>query len=188
VAIDTGEAMLSKRQEKIRLLARTNRVAVTAPSFLAGLSEALGEPVEVNALLPPSDTDFLMETFRSGYQGAIKADALSYRRFFLPDERRLVLRLADCLADQLPAEDVFLLTKMNHDCQAVNVSLSSLLKHTASILRFDGDSVAALSKDYTQGVLIDHNPDDREEAYEVTVWGDCWPLLVLADDRRQSSI
>jgi hypothetical protein len=181
----TSEEMLSKRQEKIRLLARINRMAMFAPQFLIGLSEVLGESVEMNALMSPPDTDLLMEAFWSNYQKAVKAEALNYRRFFHPDERGLVLRLADSLASRLPKENVFFLTKMRNDRQAVDVNFSALLKHTASIIRFDGDSLTALSKDHKQGVLIDHNPDDQEQAYEVTVWGDCWPLLILAYDQEE---
>ena len=95
---------MDSRQEKIRLLSRMNRGRAAAPSFLAALSEALGEPVDGSALLPTSETDMLVETFRSGYQSAIKPDAVSYRRFFQAGERSLVVCLADCIAEKLPGE------------------------------------------------------------------------------------
>jgi hypothetical protein len=173
---------MDSRQEKIQLLSRINRGRAAAPSFLADLSEALGESVDASVLLPPSDTDTIMESLSAGYQSAIRPGAVSYRRFFLPDERSLVLRLADCLAERLSGERVFFVTKLSKDCGAVSLSISALLKHTASIIRLDGDSLSALSEDRKQGVLIDQNPDDPEQAYEVVVWGDHWPLLALACD------
>jgi hypothetical protein len=174
---------MDNRQEKIQLLSRINRGRAAAPSFLAHLSEALGEPVETDALKSLPETDVLLEAFREGYQAAIKDGAVSYRRFFLPTERPSVLRIADCLADQLPTENAFFLTKLSNDCGAVRVKISTLLRHTASIIRLDGDSLSAISSDQTQGVLIDHNPDDPPQAYEVVVWGDRWSLLGLACDQ-----
>ena len=56
--------------------------------------------------------------------------------------------------------------------RAVGLTSPALLKHTASIIRLDGDSLSALSEDRKQGVLgDDQNPDDPEQAYEVVVWG-----------------
>jgi hypothetical protein len=174
---------MDNRQEKIQMLSRKNRGRAVAPSFLADLSEALGESVEAQALQSLSETDGLLRAFREGYQAAIK-DRVSYRRFFLATERASVLRIADCLADQLPKEDAFFLTKLSSDCGAVRVSVSTLLAHTASIIRLDGDSLSALSTDQTQGILVDHNPDDPPQAYEVVVWGDRWSLLGQACDQK----
>ena len=174
---------MDSRQEKIRLLSRMNRGRAAAPSFLAALSEALGEPVDGSALLPTSETDMLVETFRSGYQSAIKPDAVSYRRFFQAGERSLVVCLADCIAEKLPGERGLFFTKLSQDCGAVSLDLSVLLKHMASIIRLDGDSLSALSEDHKQGILIDHNPDDPKQTYEVVVWGDYWAVLALACDQ-----
>jgi hypothetical protein len=173
---------MDNRREKIELLSRTNRGRAAAPSFLADLSEALGEPVGATALRPLQETDALLESFRSGYKAAVANIAVSYRKFFLPTERASVLRIADCLADQLPAETVFFLTKLSKECGAVSLPVSTLLRHTASIIRLDGDSLSALSNDQTQGIVIDHNQDDSRQAYEVVVWGDRWSLLGLACD------
>ncbi len=175
--------MDNSRREKIQLLSRTNRGRAAAPSFLEELSEALGESVEAGALQSLPETDVLLRAFREGYQAAIKDGALRYRRFFFATERASVLRVADCLGDQLPTESVFFLTRLSSDCGAVRVDASTLLSHTASIIRLDGDSLSVISSDQTQGILIDHNPDDPPQAYEVVVWGDRWSLLGLACDQ-----
>ena len=111
------------------------------------------------------DTDALSLAFREGYQTAIKDGAISYRRFFGPTERRTVLQIADCLANQVPVDNAFLLTKLSHDCVAVNVNISTLLRDMASIIAMDGDSLSAISNDQTQGVLIDQNPYDPLQTY-----------------------
>ena len=72
-----------------------------------------------------------------------------------------------------------LFTKLNTDCGAVVLDILILLRHTGSLIRFDGDTLSAISADQTQGLLIDHNPDDSEQTYEVAVWGHRWSLLAL---------
>jgi hypothetical protein len=73
--------------------------------------------------------------------------------------------------------------KLSKDSGAVSLNLSVLLRHTASVIRSEGDSLSGLSNDRTKGVLIENNPDDPEQAYEVVVWGDRWSLLALACDQ-----
>jgi hypothetical protein len=175
--------MDKSRQEKIRLLSRQNSGRAAIPSFLAELSEALGESTEAAALQSLPETDLLLQASREGYQVAIQHGAVSYRRFFRATERASVLQVADCLAAQLPTENVFFLSKLSSICGAVRVNASVLLAHTASIIRLDGDSLSAISSDATQGILIDHNPDDPPQAYEVVVWGDRWSPLGFACDQ-----
>lgn len=173
---------MTNTQEKIRLLSRANRGRATIPSFLASLSEALGEPVEAGALVALPETDFLFATFRECYRRASKA----YRRFFRPSEEGQVYRIACCLGERLAHEEVFLLTKLSEICGAVRLSASTLLERAEPTMRFDGDSICALSKDCDHGVLIDHNPDELEQAYEISVWGERWESLILACDPSRS--
>lgn len=106
--------------------------------------------------------------------------AISYRKFFLLKEEGFVFLLASCLAEKLFNENGFLLTKLSEYCGAVDVNVSTLLKHAESVIRFDGDSVCVLSKHCHEGLMIDHNLDDHEQAYEVAIWGKRWPLKALA--------
>ena len=175
---------MDSRQEKIQMLARINRGRTSMPAFLNALSEALGEPVDGTALLPLSETDEITELIRGGYQRAIKPGEASYRRFFPSTERHLVLHIADCLGRKLANEPVFFVTKLSRDCGAVRLRISGLLGHTGLIISLDGDSLSALSEDRRQGILIDQNLDDVEQAYEVVVWGDRWPLVALTCDQK----
>jgi len=176
--------MENNRRKKIELLARLNRGRVAAPAFLEALSEALGDPVDSSALVPLPDSDALMRRFRDGYLDARKEGPFTYRRFFLSNEDTRVFRLADCLADRLGTEPAFLLSKAAETCGAVRVGMSTLLKHTASVIRIDGDSLYAMSADGAQGLLIDHNPDDHEQTFEVAVWGERWQPATLACDPK----
>jgi hypothetical protein len=169
---------MESRRQRIQLLSRLNRGKLALPSFLASLSEALRHPVEESALLPLSDTDALIDAFRTGYQNAIADSAISYRRFFARAEKRRVFRLADCLANELSNESVFFLTKKSEECGAIEIKASTLLRRAHAVISFDGDSIIALSKDRQQGLLIDHNTDDSDQQYEIAVWGDRWSLPV----------
>jgi hypothetical protein len=172
---------MDSREAKIKLLSRLNRERAATPAMLKGLSKALNAQVEETTLLDSSQVDALLGSFRAGYADSKERGASSYRRFFHREQLPVAQHLTDCLAHHLGSEQVYLLTKFNGDERGVVVEAATLFSRVGPVIDFDGDSLCALSKDGTQGVLIDHNPDD-EQTYELTVWGDRWPLLVLARD------
>jgi len=172
---------MNNRQERIAFLSRLNRGRLQMPSFLSALSRTLGDPIDATALAPLPNSDVLLVTFRNGYQAA--QSPWAYRRFFLRRDESSVFRLAACLAERL-SEDVYFLTKKGANCGAVRVSVAALLKHAKAVISLDGDSVSALSLDGVEGLLIDYNPDDEQQTYEVAVWGDRWPVQALECDPR----
>lgn len=174
---------MDDRRERIQLLARVNRREKGTPQFLAELTEVLGEHIEETAIAPINETDILDDAFKAGYQTATRGLDVSYRRLFRADEKSAVLRLALCLGEKLSNVEVFFLSNLGTDRIAFKTKALALLTNAESVIGFDGDSASALSADSTQGLLIDHNSDDRDHAYEVTVWGGSWPLLVLECDQ-----
>ncbi len=174
---------MTNRQEQIQLLSRANRGRLQITSFLSSLSDALGEPVEAGALASLPETDSLLAKFREGYQGAATN---GYRRFFLHNERLLAYRMAGCLGKKLPDERAFFLAKLSEVCGAVSVSASTLLERAEPIIQFDGDSVCALSSDHEQGFLIDHNRDNPDQTFEISVWGERWVPLIRACDQPRN--
>jgi len=94
-------SLMTGRQERIQILTRMNRGRAAAPSFLASLSDALGEPIAASALVPLLESDVLLEVFRNCYHLAVNGGLLRYRKFFRASEARLVFQLADCLADRM---------------------------------------------------------------------------------------
>jgi len=126
-------------------------------------------------------------TLRFGYQTARTGDAVSYRRFFSPNERRIVFRLAASLADRIGDETGFLLTRLGVDTEAISANLTAVLANAEAVLNLDGDSVSIVSNDRSQGLLIDRNLDDPIQSYEFAVWGNRWSLLMLASDHKQTS-
>jgi hypothetical protein len=164
-------------------LSRINREKATTPAMLGSLRKVLDTTVDATMLVDPLEADALMTDFRSGYAQATENRTASYRRFFRLSELPLALNLAEALARRLGSEEVYLLTKFDGDCRVVILTAAALFSRVDLVIEFDGDSLCALSKDRSQGVLIDHNVDDLEQAYELTVWGNRWPLLVLARDQ-----
>jgi hypothetical protein len=69
--------------------------------------------------------------------------------------------------------------KQSATCGAVRTDVTILLRHVSAIIQLDGDSLAALSEDGSQGILIDYNPDDERQTYEVAVWGERWLAVAL---------
>ena len=174
---------MNNREERIKLRSQTNRVQTNAPAFLAALSEILGESVDGSSLLMAPESDTVQQIFRTGYQTAIRfVEGHCYRRLLSTTQQAQFFTFADCLAQKHLGECVLFITKIGRDRIVLKVGASLLLKHVASIIKFDGDSLAALSEDHRQGVLIDHNPDDTEQFYDVTIWGESWSQLAQACD------
>jgi len=173
---------MKSRQEKIGLLARINRGKKAMPVFLASLSLALECPIKSDSIQSLTETDSLWQLYGQGYSSAITGVQASYRRMFSRNEATRVFRVAECLASFLPDEKAFLLDKQSEICGAVEVGVANLLQHTKQTIKLDGDAVRVVSQDKTQGFVIDFNPDDADWNYEIAVWGDRWPLLILGCD------
>jgi hypothetical protein len=156
------------------------RRKAASSEFLSRLSEVLGRAIESSAIVSVEDSDSLLDVFRLGYRAAQQGNAISYRKFFSSKDENSVFRLTECLADRLKDEEAFFLSRLGGDTDAINVNLSALLKGARAAIAFDGDSICVVSKDRGQGLLIDYNPDDSIQRYEIAVWGDRWPLLVIS--------
>jgi len=171
---------MDSRREKIGLLSRINRGKTATPAFMASLSEALECALQGESIQSLTETDSLWGIYGIGYSEAVKGASCSYRHMFSRDEAVKVFQMADCLARSLSGEKAFLLSKQSEICGAVEVEAANLLKHCGPVINLDGDAVRIVSKDKSQGLMIDFNPDDVQWQYEVAAWGDRWPLLVLA--------
>ena len=88
--------------------------------------------------------------------------------------------LANCFGEQISGESVRFLTKLGPDPVVVEISASILLTKAESVIHLDGDSLAVLSHDGKDGILIDYNADDEEQVYELSVWGERWPITIMA--------
>jgi hypothetical protein len=173
---------MNERQLRIELLSRENRGKAARPVFLNGLSSALGETIGADALASLPETDALREKFREAYTSAVRGNAIRFRRFFKREERTAVFRMIDCFADKITDDEILFLTKESEICGAVLMT-GGMLKHAEGLLDFDGDSVSILSNSHGQGFLIDFNPDEPIDVYEVTAWGDSWSLMMESCDR-----
>jgi hypothetical protein len=174
---------MDERQRRIAYLARVNRCIQSAPAFLEELSIALGEPIHQAAFLSLRETDKVNASFRRGYGTAVMDDSAASRRYFNSAETELVFQLLDRLAGHVPNEPCLLLARQKNDCGAIRSRLDVLLRHAASVIKFDGDSLCAISVDQTQGFMVDSNPDDQRQTYEITVWGNKWAALTALCER-----
>jgi hypothetical protein len=164
----------------MQALIRLNNGKAVIPWFLEALTEALGEPIGLDALLPLPETDAALISFRNAYQDAVKQALASLQTFFSAGQEESVLRFSECIATQLPSERAILIMKLSATCGAVRTEMATLLRHVSAIIRLDGDSLSALSEDGTQGLLVDYNADDERQTHEVTVWGERWLAAALA--------
>jgi hypothetical protein len=167
--------MNTERQAKISLLSRASRGKLILPNYLAELSSAIGTEVTPAMLTGLEERDRLFEQFRKGYQEVKTLDAITFSKTYTREEKDSVLAATSRLAERLN-EAVFLLTKRSETCGAVRLNGDRLLRHCDAILALDGDSVMVLSRDLTQALLLDYTSDDPESSYELTVWGNTWPL------------
>ena len=165
---------MKSRQTRIQLLARQNIRRLRLPKFLSDASEVIGETIEPDAVLDIDTTDAVPERFVAGYKDA-KTDAVpSFKQTFAMNEERRMLCLVDCLAHSLEDLCSLWLTYAEGEPIAVEIQLAGLLRRCKSAIKYDRDSISASSLDRSQGLLLDHNADDAEFTYELTIWGDQW--------------
>lgn len=176
---------MEERQRRIGLLTRANRGRLAVVDFLPALSAAIGQEVGADRLLSLPESDKFSEAHHAGYRQAVENGENSYRRFFRREEAQSVDQLANCLAEHF-TEEVFLLTKQSEDCGAVIVDLATLLRHAKRVIRPDGDSLMAISKDRVDGLLLDFNPDDPEQTSRLPCGGRGG--LLLHSNARQSEV
>lgn len=162
------------RISRIGLLARSNRGRKVLQQVLAELAAILGEPIEHVNALSLTESDELAALFWNHCRSTADTKSSSYRRGFSRNEKPLLKQLAESLAHEVAEEDVYLFTRRLEDCGVIRVNLSTLLQRFEPVILSDGDSVAALSLDRTQGILIDYNADDEDQTYEAVVWGERW--------------
>jgi hypothetical protein len=166
--------MHEKRTEAISRLARIERGRRGRQAFLDGLSSAIGITVTTEQLLELAVTDQVRASLSRGYEQAIKGEANAKRAFFSQVESQTALQIPEALASLLVEERVLLWLKPSADCGAVRLHADQVLRACEPILAFDGDAVAMLSEDQTQGFIFDKNDDDVAEFFEVSVWGSRW--------------
>jgi hypothetical protein len=170
---------MNERQRQIQMMIRLNEGRLRAPAFLSKLSLAIGQNLSTKDLLPLEETDSLSKVLTTGYRRTKHHDVPGYSKFFSPQQAAHFFRLVDCLAQKISGR-VFLLTMETEYCGAVELEASVVFSHAHSLLRLDaGTSVNALSSDRSQAVMLDSNLGDPVAPYEVVVWGEHWPLLVM---------
>lgn len=170
---------MEDRRERISILSRINRGAALRPTFLAELSVVLGTTVTSKQLLDHTETDNVRHLLSEGYRIVLENRQPSFRKFFSKAQEPQLLYLIDCLTVRTGTEKVILHIKSSDLCGAILSEASTVLNCSKEIIDWDGDSLNILSADYQQGLILDFNPDEIEEYYELAIWGDRWPLAII---------
>lgn len=170
---------MEERRQRIAALSRMNRGSALQPTFLAELSAALSTPVTPTQLLDLAQTDSVRNLLSQGYRTVLENRQPSFRKFFSRDQVSHLLYLIDCLAVRLGSEKVLLHLKSSDLCGAIFSEAQIVLSRPREVINLDGDSLNILSLDKQQGIILDFNPDEFEEHYELSIWGDRWSLAII---------
>jgi hypothetical protein len=171
---------MDSRQERISMLSRVNRGIALRPRFLSDLSIALGIQITHEHLLPLAQTDLIRSSISNGYGSVLHHREPSFRRFFSQRETEQLSSFLACCANTLKQQDAILHTKNSEFCGAISHAADVFVNRFQEVIQLDGDSLSVLSKDGTQGLVVDFNADELMEHYEVVVWGDRWPIMILS--------
>ena len=164
--------MLTERQARIGKLARSNKARLSTDDFLNGLSGALGRPMSSDSLLAISESDALRIAHRYGYQKTVIRAANTYRDLQSQSGLAAIGIKIEKLRHQLQNESAILLPSHFELC--VRIETNEVLNHFKAVLKFDCDTLMLASPAGEDGLMLDWNPDDREETYEFAVWGESW--------------
>ncbi len=158
-------------------------------SVVEGVSQALGSAVHASSFASLEETEGFQRAFREGYRACAEPGNLSYRHYFDLASDKQVFTMTSCFASSVNDDRVWLLLTHHADyCGAVALRPSVLFANARSVISFDKDSICAISQDLQQGCLLDYTPDDARQAFELTAWGDRWPLLLLNCDPKNSNV
>jgi hypothetical protein len=170
---------MEERRQRIAALSRMNRGSALQPRFLVELSAALSTPISPTQLLDLAQTDSVRNLLSQGYRTVLENRQPSFRKFFSRDQVPHLLYLIDCLALRLGSEEVILHLKNSGLCGAIFSEAQIVLSRPREVINLDGDSLNILSLDKQQGIILDFNPDEFEEHYELSIWGDRWSFAII---------
>ena len=174
--------MSSERQSRIGLLSRTSKGRAVLPGYLAALSRVTDSEVTATMLTGLEERDSLLELFRIGYQNTRDSGTIGFSKTYRAGSEQVAFNLVRCLGDQLN-EVVFLITKESETCGAVCLPAVHAFRNSEALVALDGDALMALSKDHSQGLLLDLIVDQPQSRYELAIWGDRWSMIALNCDR-----
>jgi hypothetical protein len=83
------------------------------------------------------------------------------------------------MGTKIEAEPAFVLFRQSELCGAVSVEATEALANIRSLIEVDGDGPSVITADGRDGLTLDFNPDDEATCYELVVWGESWPILLL---------
>ena len=157
---------------RLNLLARENKGRQLAEEWVSLLQNMTGaEQVPRISLL---ERDLLIEQHKIHYKGAVEGGGNTFRRFAMGSEKAKIAAFLRCFGATVRDKVVLYTPKPSEYCGAFLVPLGPVLQRFEELLALDGDVLEIASQDQTNGLVLDWNPGDPLETFELVVWGKEW--------------
>jgi hypothetical protein len=170
---------MNEMQQRISELVRENRGRAAKLEFIQRLSILLRKEFDESSFADFEATDELRRIAGEGYESAKDPREPGYARYFSRAEEAYVFSVVACMGTKIEAEPAFVLFRQSELCGAVSVEATEALANIRSLIEVDGDGPSVITADGRDGLTLDFNPDDEATCYELVVWGESWPILLL---------
>lgn len=170
---------MSDRMLRIKDLARRERGRRSAPVLFASLTEILGSEVTSTDVLDLDASDDIFRSSAEPYRALVEGRSIGFRRFFSYLEEKALIEKVNSWALHSFDQMVAMQLKPASDLGGILLPMNAALRHFHKLLQLDGDTFRIHALTGFDGLMIDWNPDEPEETFEVAVWGEHWPLRLL---------
>jgi hypothetical protein len=170
---------MNDRQQRISELVRENRARAAKPKFIQRLSTLLRKEFDDSSFADFEATDELRRLAGEGYESAKDPREPGYAQYFSRAEETYVFSLVACVGTKIKGKPAFVLFRQSERCGAVAMEATEALANIRSLVDVDGDGPSVITADRRDGLILDFNPDDEATCYELVVWGESWPILLL---------
>lgn len=170
---------MNERRERLSQLVQRNRGEVAKSEFVFRLSIALRREIDDTSFADLATTNELRRLAGEGYESAKDPREPGFARYFSRAEETHVFSLVGCLGTKIMGAPAFALFRQSELCGAVSIEATEALANIRSLIDVDGDGPILITADLRDGLMLDVNPGDEATCYELVVWGQSWPILLL---------
>lgn len=170
---------MDERQQRIGQLVRKNRGEAAKSEFVSRLSIALRREIDDTSFADFATTDGLRKLAGEGYESAKDPREPGFARYFSAAESAHLFSLVGCLGTKIKGAPAFALFRQSELCGAVSMEATEALANIRSLIDVDGDGPSLITADGLDGLILEVNSGDEASCYELVVWGQSWPILLL---------
>ena len=170
---------MNERKRRISESVQENRGRAARPEFIQRLSILLRREFDDSSFADYETTEELRRLIGEGYESGKDPREPGFARYFSSAEEGYVFSLVACLGTKINGAPAFALFRESELCGAVAMEATEALGSIRSLIDVDGDGVSVITADRRDGLILDFNPDDEATCYELVIWGESWPILLL---------